>query len=522
MFPSEESPEDNNATVWTSSLIENVTSFMKSSNTLAEQDPSAVKINASEIAKLLFSTNFGHDSKGLNGTFGQELFKNHVSNNNENDGELDLTTSKGALMIKSSKENPPKFTEKALQELLKILGHLWGDPKDVGTHHETEMQGVTDSYYQMGIPNFELDEHHSKTLAPTEVSFNVTPSVFATTSRNVPVYPWNIEESQDGITTVMSSNGTNCISQLVEASHWCYLYGVGFLIIIALLLNAVSLVVFQAKPLRKLPFSVYLSALSVTDTIALFGHIPRKWLKILYLSLEWGTGVTFYDSNTVACKALTFISYGFRFLSSWLLVGLACERLAVSSNPYKPSKFRTMKSARHAIIYCIISSLIFNSHVLFTWKSVPIPDSLDQAHSCVPMAPSDFISVALTITTILTIVGLPFLIISAVTIITIRNFGAWNMRPRRLSTRAICRALVERQVTLMVVVISGMFCILSIPYTISWVVLLVQHFTSMSSSMCIYIQISAARDISEVGFMFTYALKFLICIFTGRNVLNSK
>ena len=432
---------------------------------------------------------------------------------------MDVTTSKGSLVIKNSKHNPPIFTDKTLTELLKILGHLWGDPNNVEkVRQEEPRQGVTDSYYQVEIPHFQLDEQtHQMT-----VTLNSTPTVFVTGSGNVPVYPWNIEESQDGINTALSSNETDCVSQLVEASHWIYLYGVGFLIIIALLLNCVSLVVFQAKPLRNLSFSVYLSALSITDTVALIGHVPRKWLNISYLSLDWGTGVTFYDSSTVACKALTFISYGFRFLSSWLLVGLACERLAVSRNPYKPSKLTTMKSARHAIIYSVIASLIFNSHVLFTWKSVPLPGSFDETRSCVPMAPSDFISVALTVTTILTIVGLPFLIIATVTIFTIRNFGSWSMRPRRLSPRAICRALLEKQATSMVVAISTMFCILSVPYTISWIVLLVQHFTATFTPMCHYVQISAARDISEVGFMFTYAIKFLICIFTGRNVLNTK
>ena len=513
MVPSlEMTLQQDNYTFIPLSLIQNVTSFMDPANTISE-DPSTVKINASNVANL------GQNLESLNATDSQELLGKFMSNVNENDGELDLTTSRGSLIIRNSKPNPPTFTDKGFTELLKILGHLWGDPNKVKLdHREVPRPGVTDSYYQVGIQHFELDEQIHKMT----VTVNSTPTVFVSGPRNVPVYPWNIEESQDGINTVFSSNETDCISQLVEASHWIYLYGVGFLIIIALLLNCVSLVVFQSKPLRNLSFSVYLSALSITDTVALIGHVPRKWLNILYLSLGWGTGVTFYDSSTVACKALTFISYGFRFLSSWLLVGLACERLAVSTNPYKPSKLRTMKSARHAIIYCVIASLIFNSHVLFTWKSVPIPGSFDGARSCIPMAPSDFISVALTVTTILTIVGLPFLILAIVTIFTIRNFGSWGMRPRRLSPRAICRALLEKQATSMVVVISVMFCILSVPYTISWIVLLVQHFTSAFTPMCQYVQISAARDISEVGFMFTYALKFLICIFTGRNVLNTK
>ncbi len=494
--------------------LENTSAAAAAADAFSEETP-IIRINASDVAKFLLLTNFGKNPDAINDSDTRDLINSYLNAENQQTRDVEIALDPDRVQGRRSAGNTPNITDKALQELLKVLGHLWGDPKDAGIYYERSTPAVTQLYNPLA-PTPEQ---------PTANSIPEASSVFTPSSGNTstPVFPWNIEDSQDGIASVLSSNSTECISQLVEASQWCYLYGVGFLLITAFFLNGVSLVVFQAKPLRRLSFSVYLTALAVTDTVALFGHIPRKWLNILYLSLGWGTGVTFYDTNTVACKALTFVSYVFRFMSSWLLVGLACERLSVSSNPYKPSKLRTVKSAGHAIVYCVIAALIFNSHVLFTWRSVSIPDAADLAHSCVPMAPSDFISVALTITTILTIVGLPFVVISLVTIFTVRNLGAWALRPRRLSARAICRALLEKQATSMVVVLSGMFCILSVPYTISWVVLLVQHFTAKSTtSVCTYIEMSAARDISEVGFMVTYALKFLVCIFTGRAVLSSK
>lgn len=338
---------------------------------------------------------------------------------------------------------------------------------------------------------------------------------------------WNIKDAQDQTTFVTTTNinETQCFSSVVEASHWCYLYGVAILFMIAILLNGLAVVVFQSKSLRRFSFSVYLTALSVTDTVALFGYIPRKWLNLFYLSMQWSNTMTFYDSNTIACKSLTFTTYVFRFLSSWLLVALACDRLTLSYNPYKQCKVKTAKFARNAIIYCIIAALIFNSHVLFTWKSMLYSENPDQ-YSCIPHAPSNAVSVGLTITTILTIVGLPFFILVGMFIATIRNFGSWRVRPKRVSANTLCRIMLEKRATTMVVVVTGVFCALSVPYTLAWLVLLVQHFLSPATgddtSSCKYVVLSAARDICEVVFMINYSIKFMVCMFSARSILGKR
>lgn len=104
--------QQDNITFIPLSLIQNVTSFMTPANTIAE-DPSTVKINASDVDRLLLSTNLGQNPERLNITDSQELLSKFISSVDENDGELDLTTSKGSLVIKNSKHNPPTFTDKA-------------------------------------------------------------------------------------------------------------------------------------------------------------------------------------------------------------------------------------------------------------------------------------------------------------------------------------------------------------------------------------------------------------------------
>ncbi len=356
------------------------------------------------------------------------------------------------------------------------------------------------------------------TISPVTNLGNVTPTFYVAANDIAPGVPWEINESQRNISSAMVTNETLCISTLVQASHWCYLYGIGFLVVVALLLNGLSFVIFRAKPLKRFAFSTFFTALAIIDSIALGSHIPRKWLNDLYGLLGWGEGITFYDSNTIACKGITYFAYVFRFLSSWLVVALISERMVVSTNPYKGHKIRTVKSAHHALLYASVSALIVNAHVVFIWQSVSTgPDR----HSCVPVSPSDFISIALTITTVLSIVGLPFIVVSGLTAMTIRNFSSWKVRPRRMTTSAISRSLLERQATVMVVSVGCIFSLLCIPYAISWSVLLLQHFAA-DITLCQYIEAAAARDITEVSFMLNYAIKFLVCIFTGRNVLNRR
>ena len=330
---------------------------------------------------------------------------------------------------------------------------------------------------------------------------------------------WDYEDNTFNIPTVFNQNGTSCNSNVVGIGHLVYLYGVAFLVAISILLNGLALAVFRTRGLRRFPFAAYLTAIAFADTISLCSHIPRKWVNVLYIVLGWGEGTTFYDNNTVTCKLLTYFAYVARFLSSWLVVALGSERLRVASGPYRRSRYPTLKSAKQGLLYSGIASILCNAHVLFVWDSYKLPG--DDHFSCVPATRSSSISLGLTIGTVVMIVGVPFLIVCGMITIVARNFGSWNVRPRRLNTSVVARALFEKEVTIMVVVVSVTFCLLCMPYLTAWIILLAQHFKT-DVPLCRYIDIAAGRDMAEVGFMIIYAIKFLMCIFSGRGVLSRR
>lgn len=352
-------------------------------------------------------------------------------------------------------------------------------------------------------------------------------SLEISTLKNHPESDNNQFDTEDSLNNLQANvnnsdflgNASSCASELLQASNSAYLYGIMFLMVVALLLNGLSIIIFRSKGLKRYAFSLYFVIIAITDTLALISYVPRKWLPVFYMALGFEDKTTFYDTNTVACKVLTYLAYVLRFLSSWLLVALGSERLLVATTPYKRSRYPTLRSTKHGFAYCSVAAIIFNAHVLFIWDSIVVPG--DVTATCAPTSTSQILALGLTILTVVLIIGLPFMVVAGLTIMLVRNFKAWKLRPRRLSSSVIARALFEKDATVMVVSVLGSYTLLCVPYIITWIVLLWQHFLN-ELPLCRYLDGAAARDVAEVGFMINFAIKFLLCIMFGNHVLSQK
>ena len=241
-------------------------------------------------------------------------------------------------------------------------------------NHPTQPQQVPPRMYN-GYPTYEVEvspPFGKAYLPPTRENY-LTTSATEMFTRVSPVndsnvytdnYDYNdfnaIESFSENDTFFSNDNDTFCGKDISGLGDKVYLFGIAFLIVVAVLLNGLQFAIFRTKPLRSYSFSVYLSALAVLDSFSLFGHIPRRWMNVLYETLDWGLGVTVYDTNLIACRGLTYFSYISRFLSAWVVVALAAERLIVSKDPYKKSKVRKPKTACQILIGLTIISLALN------------------------------------------------------------------------------------------------------------------------------------------------------------------
>ena len=335
---------------------------------------------------------------------------------------------------------------------------------------------------------------------------------------------------------------SDCYSPLLLTSQWVYLYGLALLLGLALLFNAIMFAIFRAKSLRRYGFSFYLLTSAVTDTMALLCHMPRRWLDMLYGALGWGTGVTIYDTDDIACKSFTYLSHAMRFASAWLVVVLVAERLTMTLNAHKLSKLKLTTPSQQLRVFAtvLIFSLGVNCHVLFTWKVVSESDDASSpvlhtgnssteahdhpliTHACAPVFKSEDLATALSVGSIAGMIVLPCIIIIAMVIFTCRNIDKWSMHKRRMSSNIICRLLQERRGTLMVTGLGMGFCFLSMPHLVVWVLLLLQHFGAIggATAMCDYMRTAAIADMTEVVFLSNNALKLLICLCTGKKVIR--
>jgi hypothetical protein len=101
-----------------------------------------------------------------------------------------------------------------------------------------------------------------------------------------------------------------------------FTYVTPIIFIIGLVGNILSLMVFLTKNMRRLSASLYLAAISSADLMALLFYVLIEWLRRGGLSSTSShVTVPFLERNGV-CHVILFLTYNFRFLSSWLVVCL--------------------------------------------------------------------------------------------------------------------------------------------------------------------------------------------------------
>ena len=160
--------------------------------------------------------------------------------------------------------------------------------------------------------------------------------------------------------------------------------------------------------------------------------------------------------------------------------------------------------------------------MIFTWGIVPRASDYN-ATSCSPLQDTPELALFLTILSLLSIVALPFVSTLILTALMLQHLQSktWKLRPRKMSINAINKLQFERKAVLMVSMITGVYALLSFPFTISWVVLLGQHLAPPDNP-CTLLNTYAAKDITEVVYMANFAMKFGFCIFCGMNVVSHK
>ncbi len=143
---------------------------------------------------------------------------------------------------------------------------------------------------------------------------------------------------------------------LRRIAHNVDFYVVPCIIAAGLIGNSLSFLVFVFTKLRNLSSSVYLAALSISDS---------GFLLCVFFSWSNNVGIRIYHTQGW-CQTFVYLTYIFGFLSVWYIVAFSCERFIAVKYPFKRSQMCTPKRAKIVVISLAVFSVIAYNFAIWT------------------------------------------------------------------------------------------------------------------------------------------------------------
>ena len=147
------------------------------------------------------------------------------------------------------------------------------------------------------------------------------------------------------------------------------------IIFIGLIGNTISTIVFLGTYLRQLSLSIYLAALSISDTIFLLGMFII-WLEYVQVPLFHTVGI---------CQIVIYTSYTSGFLSVWFVLSFSVERFIAIWIPLRKPDMCTTKRAKMVVIGLSVFAMLAYSCSLRTVGIKIIKNNLKQFVLCTPL-----------------------------------------------------------------------------------------------------------------------------------------
>lgn len=141
---------------------------------------------------------------------------------------------------------------------------------------------------------------------------------------------------------------------LIETFQFYY---TPILVVIGIIGNCLTILVFCKTKLRKLSSSYYLVALAFSDTIFLI-TLSIVWLKLLTVDIFNKHGF---------CQIMVYLSSVCSFLSVWLVMAFTFERFVAVKYPFLRQSICTTERAKCTIIVLVFIALIlFSPLIIFS------------------------------------------------------------------------------------------------------------------------------------------------------------
>ena len=303
----------------------------------------------------------------------------------------------------------------------------------------------------------------------------------------------------------------------VTKAQLFFTYFTPVIFVIGLIGNALSLVVFVSKNMRKLSASIYLAALSTSDLLALVFYVLPEWLKHGLASINGYQAVSFLQDHGT-CQMLLYLQYIARFLSSWFVVFFTIERFIGVCFPLRRKDICDPKSASRIILGSIIlacAGCVYKPILSGSYTGIngdPICTS-DKDHQ--------YLSFILDSIFGLTITFIPFVLITALNLLIIRRLVIRNKRHRKI--RIVTEeSIIRLEFTFILLAISICFVSLNLPYFGVWCkryLLYKETYNVKSGTIRSHDNNSGSMDeilhVTRTIFYINYCINFFLYSITG-------
>ena len=191
---------------------------------------------------------------------------------------------------------------------------------------------------------------------------------------NVSVLPENNSNISDVISDYYYGYGNNTLDYYYEGdpgSDSMYMryivsridvYIIPIVVVVGIVGNTISLCVFLTTHLRKMSWSIYLAALSISDS---------GFLICVFVSWSNNVGVHVYHRH-VFCQLFVYLTYVWSFLSVWYVVAFTFERYLVIQYPLRRNELTTPRRARIVVVSLTILALVLYNFALWTSSVQPM------------------------------------------------------------------------------------------------------------------------------------------------------
>ena len=232
-------------------------------------------------------------------------------------------------------------------------------------------------------------------------------------------------------------------------------------VLVGVIGNILTLVVFQGTYLRQTTLSVHLTALALSDFCCLV-TIFISWLEVVKVNAYTTTGV---------CQISVYVLYVGSFLSMWYVVSFTVERYITICYPLKRPHMCTASRAKAVTSSLAVFAMVAYGCVLWTYRV----QKSGASSMCIPT--EEYAQITLLIASVDTIFALfiPFCVILGMNLTIVHKIARfYRIRNRRFPSFDENRRLNGRnasslatraqlQMTKVLLIVSSLFLLINLP-----------------------------------------------------------